>query len=358
MKPRQYVLLCPGPVNVTSAVRKAAVSVDLCHREPEFSDLQEGVRRKLLTIFGISKTHTVALVGGSGTAALEAMILSAVRPEEKLLVVDNGIYGERIYKIAAIHNIPAVRLQSSILEQPNLEVLENALRRDARIGAVAMVQHETSTGLLNPVEKIAALTKRYGKTFALDGISSLGAEELSFDGIGLCAGSAGKCLHGFPGFSFVLVSKAHRRRLSSMTRRSFYLDLAALLDSQEQGEPLFTPAVQLILGLNAALDDLLREGLRNRIRMYRMRSRYLRDGYDRLGFVPLLVRPLQCHTLTALRLPKRVSYEKIHDRLKKDGFVIYAGQSRLRREIFRISHMGQMTIQRMDGLLHSLAKVI
>ena len=316
---RQHVLLCPGPVNVTPEVRRAVAGPDLCHREPEFSTLLAGVRRTLLQLFGVARTHTVAIVSGSGTAALEAAVQASARPGRKLLVVENGVYGERIARIAAIHGVPTVRLRFPILQRPTLARIEAALRRDPRIETVAMVHHETSTGLLNPAREVAALARRYRRCVLLDAISSLGAEAVPVSAVDLCVGSAGKCLHGYPGLSFVLVAKRFLRCLVHLPARSLYLDLRTLLAAQEQGEPPFTPAVPLIQAFDAALEGLQREGLRRRIERYRTRAAFLRRGFARLGLTPLLPAALQGQTLTALKLPRGVPYEQLHDALKRHG---------------------------------------
>lgn len=354
MRAARQVLLCPGPVTVTPAVRRAIAGPDLCHREPEFSALLTRVRRKLLRVFGVARTHTVAIISGSGTAALESAVLASTRTGRRILVVENGIYGERIARIAVIHGIPAVRVKSPLLQRPSLERIAEALRRDPRIDAVAMVHHETSTGLLNPAREVARLARRHGKLFLLDAISSLGAEAVPVADVDLCVGSAGKCLHGYPGLSFVLVARRALARVATAPARSLYLNLQTLLKAQAAGEPPFTPAVPLIRAFDAALDALGREGLPARIRQYRARAAFLRRHFARLGLAPLLPSSVQGQTLTALRLPRGMRYQTLHDRLKAKGYVIYAGQSRLARQIFRIAHMGQLSSSDLRGFTQAL----
>lgn len=349
------VLLCPGPVNVTPAVRRAVAGPDLCHREPEFSALLTGVRRKLLRALGAATTHTVAIVSGSGTAALEAAVLASVRPGRKLLVVDNGVYGDRIARIAAIARIPVVRFTSPALAPLDLARLDAVIRRQAAVETVAIVHHETSTGILNPVAAVARLARRHGKAVLVDAISSLGAEPAPLAAMDLCVGSAGKCLHGYPGLSFVLVAKRFVPRLSRGPARSLYLDLRTLVESQEGGAPPFTPAVPLIQAFDTALDEWRREGVSTRIRRYRARAAFLRRGFDRLGLAPLAPRALQGHTLTALRLPPGVRYAPLHDAMKRAGYVIYAGQSEFRGTMFRIAHLGALTTSDLRGVLRALA---
>lgn len=352
-----YRLLCPGPVNVTSAVRRAVAGPDLCHREPEFSALLAGVRRKLAKAFGVTATHAPVIISGSGTAALESAVLASVRPGRKLLVIDNGVYGARIAHIATLYRIPVVAMKCPMLEPIDLAQIEAKLRRDTMIDTVAVVHHETSTGVLNPVAQIAAMARRAGKAVLVDAISSIGAEAVPLTQIDLCVGSAGKCLHGYPGLSFVFVAKRFVPRMTGPPR-SLYLDLRTALTAQEAGEPPFTPAVPLIQAFDIALDELLRQGVPARIRKYRARAAFLRRGFDRLGLQPLAPRALQCHSLTALRLPAGVTYDRLHDAMKREGYVIYAGQSQYRRTMFRIAHLGALSRSDVSGVLRALRRAL
>ena len=359
-KQRRSVLLCPGPVNISQHVRMALGQPDLCHREPEFSDLLQTTRAKLVHALGLDGRYTAVIFSGSGTAALEAAVLASTDPGRKLLVVNNGVYGSRIAHVARLREFPLVEVRSPILERPDLNRIAAALKRDSQIGTVAMVHHETSTGMLNPVEAVGALTKKYRRRFLVDAISSLGAErlDLSKDHVSLCVGSAGKCLHSVPGLSFVLCAQEEVPRIMKLKPRSLYLDLATTFKAQETGESPFTPAVPLFAAFHAALDELIKEGLRMRMARYRQRAAFLRDGFQRMGFKLLLKEEYLSNVLTALWLPKPATYPQLHDRLKKMGFVIYAGQSELQGKIFRVAHMGQLLQSDLKGFLKALKQVL
>lgn len=357
---RRQVLLCPGPVNTSAHVKAALGGPDICHREPEFSQLLQTVRGKLVHALGLDHRYTPVIIGGSGTAALEAAILSCLDGGRKLLVINNGVYGSRLAQIARIHEIPCVEIRSPVTERPDLSRVSAALRRDSHIGTVAMVHHETSTGMLNPVEEVAGLAKKYRRRLLVDAISSLGAEplDLSKHHIGICVGSAGKCLHGAPGLSFVLLSDEEAARVGKLKPRSLYLDLALQLKSQETGDPPFTPAVPLVAAFDAALNELVREKLKVRIARYRQRAVFLRQGFKKLGLKLLLEERILSNTLTALWVPQGRTYAQIHDGLKKAGFVIYAGQSELRGKIFRVAHMGQLLQADLKGLMQAMKAVL
>lgn len=344
LSPKRQILLCPGPVNTSAHVHAALGGPDQCHREPEFADMLQTVRAKLVHALGLDHRYSAVIVNGSGTAALEAAVVASVDPGQKLLVINNGVYGSRIVQIARIHQIPVVEIRSTLTERPDVSRVSAALKRDRQIGAVAMVHHETSTGMLNPVEEVGLLARKYRRRYMVDAISSIGGERLDLvkSCIGLCAGSAGKCLQGAVGLSFVLLSQEEAARVAKLKPRSLYLDLGLHLKAQEAGEPLFTPAVPLVAAFHAALDEFAREGVKNRIERYRERAVMLRAGFKKLGLSSVLDEKLQSNTLTALWLPKGREYKSIHHPLKKAGYVIYAGQSELKGKILRVAHMGQL----------------
>ncbi len=357
---QRLVLMNPGPVNVSERVRKTLLGPDICHREPEFSALLGSTREKLLRVFGISKTHTAAFFTGSGTSAVEAMLSSFADPHKKILVLSNGVYGERMKKILELADTPVISLVSPIGHFPDLAKVESLLKNDASIHGVAMVHHETSSGMLNPLAPVGALSKKYKKTFLVDAVSSLGAErvDLKKDGIGFAAGTSGKCLHGFPGVSFVIVSNEEAEKLEEKKPRSLYLDLRNALHHQKKNDTAFTPAVQIFYALHEALKELAEEGLEQRIANYAERSAVLEKGFIDLGLRFLVEKKHRSHVLTALWLPASVSYEKLHDRLKKEGFVIYAGQSALKDRIFRVANLGNMSRADLKRFLSSLGNIL
>ncbi len=357
---KRQILLCPGPVNTSAHVHAALGGPDQCHREPEFTELLQTIRVKLVHALGLDHRYSAVLINGSGTAALEAAVLSSVDPGQKLLVINNGVYGSRIAQIARIHQIPLVEVRSPITEQPDLTRVSAALKRDTHIGAVAMVHHETSTGLLNPVEEVCALARKSRKRFLVDAISSVGGERLDFSksNIGLCVGSAGKCLHGAPGLSFVLVAQEETPRLAKLKARSLYLNLTLHFKSQEAGEPPFTPAVPLVAAFGTALDELVREGVKDRIQRYRERAILLRTAFKKMGLKFLLDERVMSNSLTALWVPKEKSYDALHGALKKAGYIVYAGQSELKGKILRVAHMGQLLQADLKGFLQVLKDVV
>lgn len=356
------VLLNPGPVNVSDRVRRALTGPDLCHRESEFAALLSGIRQKLLKAFVPTalSDYTAVVLTGSGTAAVEAAVMSSVPHGKRVLVINNGVYGDRISSMVGVHRLGQSELKLEWGTQPDPEKLRLALRQHPEIHVVAMVHHETTTGLINPVKEIGEVVDSQNRVFIVDSVSGLGGEPLDIAGphIYMVAGTSGKCIQGFPGAAFVLVRKGFMERMKSYPKRSHYLHLPHYYEDEERGSIPFTPAVQVYAAFSEALDELLEEGVAARIQRYRRYAAMIRQKMHALGIKPVLAPELQSNSLTAFYLPDGLSYETLHDRLKEDGYVIYAGQGKLESKIFRIANMGALTEQDIAGFLAAFQRVV
>jgi 2-aminoethylphosphonate-pyruvate transaminase len=349
------ILLNPGPVNVSPRVAAALGRGDLCHREPECARLLARIRARLLELFAPRGGFTAVLITGSGTAALEAAVTSAVSDRGRLVVVANGVYGERIATMARAARIAHTVVRGEWTAPPDLAAVEAAVR-ESDVEAVAVVHHETTTGLVNPVGAVGRLAREHGKLLLVDSVSGLAGDRLDLDeaGADLVVGTGGKCIQGFPGMAFVLVRAAVLARLATYPPRSVYLALSTYAH-----EPVpFTPAVQVAYALDEALAELLEEGLAARITRYAAAASLLRAGFERLGLDCLLAPALRSNSVTSLRLPAGRTYGELHDGLKARGFVIYEGQGHLRSAIFRIANMGHLTGDDFTRCLGALAEVL
>ncbi len=299
---KKMILLNPGPVCTSERVRNALMKGDLCHREREFSTILGNTRKKILQAFAPNGDYTTAIITGSGTASLEAGICSSVSEKKKILIVNNGVYGERISRIASAYKLNKVELKYDWCERPDIKQIEDAVSRDPDIEVVAMVHHETTTGLLNPITDVGAITNKYGRTFFLDSVSGLGGEEIDLanDNVDICIGTANKCIQGLPGLSFVLLKQDEVKRLRNISPRSLYFNVISQLDEQqEKGECPFTPSVHTFYAFEEALDELLEEGVQGRLNRYKKASTYLREEFKRLDLKLLLPDELLSNTITA-----------------------------------------------------------
>jgi len=347
------ILLNPGPVNVSERVRQALLKPDICHRESEFNDLVEGIQDKLVRAFAPAGGYLPILVTGSGTAAVEAAVTSCLPPGRRILVVKNGVYSQRIATIAAAHKMQNMDIAGEWDQRFDTELVPVALRQNKAIEVVAVVHHETATGLVNPVKEIGAIAKKAGRILLVDGVSSLAGEELDFvsSNVGLIAGSSGKCIQGFPGVGFVMVRRDIMELMVTYEQRSVYFHLPTYYKHLEEGSVPFTPAVQLYYAFDEALSELLEEGVPNRIARYRKMARLLRNRMRAIRVKFFLREPLWSNTLTAFTLPEGVHYDHLHGLLKERGYIIYAGQAQLADKLFRVANMGALTEANITGFL-------
>ena len=355
------LLLNPGPVTLTERVRKSLLQPDLCHRESEFFDLQDEARRRLLSVYALDPTvWTAVLITGSGTAAVESMVAAVVPANGRLLVIENGVYGERMAQICAQYRIARERIIGDWMQPPDLDAI--AARLDGNVGGtrfthLAVVHHETTTGRLNDLGALGQLCRARGVHMLVDGVSSFGAEALDLGdaSIAAVAATANKCLHGVPGAAFVIVRRSALARAAS---RTYYLDLARLASLQDQRGTPFTPAVHVYYALVEALREFTEQGGRSaRHRHYAALAEQVRAGLQACGICPAIPSDQSSVVLRAYRLPAGLTYASLHDALKSEGFVIYAGQGDLSKTLFRISTMGNLTSADIDRLLTCFARL-
>ncbi|WP_321895804.1 2-aminoethylphosphonate aminotransferase [Burkholderia cepacia] len=345
------LLLNPGPVTLTERVRRSLLQPDLCHRESEFFDLQDEARARLVAAYELDPAEWAAvLMTGSGTAAVESMIAALVPQDGKLLVIENGVYGERITQIATQYGIAHEVLKHEWMQAPDLAQI--AAQLDAGgYSHVAVIHHETTTGRLNDLGAIAEVCRSRGVKMLVDGVSSFGAEAIDFAGgdIDAVAATANKCLHGVPGAAFVIV---RRSALAKAASRTYYLDLGRLAKLQDQRNTPFTPSVHAYYALVEALREFDEAGgWRARHAHYKALADQAQAGLAARGMPLVLPEGESSVVLRAYRLPQGVTYETLHDGLKARGFVIYAGQGGLSKELFRISTMGAIQAADVERLL-------
>ena len=357
---REWVLLNPGPANTSPRVRQALLMPDLCHREPEFFEVMRECRERLVRAAGAAPAFGAVLFTGSGTAAVEATLASAVPEGRALLVVNNGVYGDRMLRIARAHRIPAEALTYDFTTPASPADVARVLREHPEISHVAVVHHETTTGLLNPVEAVADVAATAGRRVIVDAMSSLFGEPLDVarEGVDYVTASANKCLQGIPGVSFVLARRTALEALKGGPVRSVYLDLLNHWTTQEQDNTPFTPAVQVLHAMREALLELDEEGAAARIARYAENCRVLRGGMAALGFDILVPPGARSNILTTFRLRPGLTYDALHDAMKRRGYVIYAGQGEIRTYAFRVSNMGTLTPKDMQAVVTAFAECL
>lgn len=328
-------------------------------RGPKFKPVLDRVRRGIVEALG-AEGYEAILLTGSGSSAMAAVLGSCLRPEERLLVVRNGAYGDRILEFARAIGQPVDDMELPYGHRPDLTEVE---RRLASCDAVAMVHGGTSTCTLNPVAEVGAIAKRLGKKFLMDGISSLFVEPIDLAAWNVAAvmGSCNKGLHSHPNMTCAIVRHDLLEDMARFASRTPSLELHKAWKSQVAGAHPYTIDPMSVLQVDAALSALQDEGgAAGRHAMYRARCEVLRPGYERLGLTIARFegQPLQSIG-TMLAIPEHTSYAALADRLAStvvDGhvFEIYSAQGKLSDRYFRLFHMGEYPLEVYDVFLRAL----
>jgi 2-aminoethylphosphonate-pyruvate transaminase len=330
----------------------------------EFNELVANVRGRLLALAGVSSGTgwEAVLLQGSGTFGVEAVFQTCVAPEGKVAVLANGAYGERIVQMLQYAKIAHCVLRAGEDTPLSAADLEDLLRRDADITHVAVVHCETTTGILNPIEKLGRTAKGHGKCYVVDAMSSFGAIPIDVEGCGIdfLVSSSNKCVEGVPGFSFVFCRRAMLAACEGFAR-SLSLDLLGQLKGFEKnGQFRYTPPTHAILAFEQALTELEREGgIAARGERYRQNHEVLLRGMRELGFQVYLDRRVQSHIITAFLSPQdpHFSFEAFYRKLSERGFIIYPGKL-TRVDTFRIGNIGRLFPEDMEQLVQAIRAVL
>lgn len=354
------ILLTPGPLTTAEETRRAMLR-DWGSRDGDFIALTAEVRNRLLAIANAAGTHAAVPLQGSGTFIVEASIGTLVGPQDKLLVLINGAYGERIAKIARRIGRAVETLDWDETEPVDPGRVARALDADSAITHVAVIHCETTTGLLNPLADIAAVVAKAGRKLLVDAMSSFGALPLDLSVLPATAvmASSNKCLEGTPGLGFALI-ETQALAGTSGNSPSLSLDLFEQWRGFEaNGQWRFTPPVQVLAALGEALRLLEAEGgIAARLARYRENCDILIDGMARLGFPLLLDRALQAPIIATFRHPDRpFQFERFYQALAARGFVIYPGKLS-RAESFRIGCIGAVDAADYRRLLAAIEEIM
>ncbi len=359
---KDKVLFTPGPLTTSKTVKQSMLC-DLGSRDTEFIQAIEQVRQKTLDIGKVSdKTYTAIPLQGSGTYAVEAVVSTATPPDGKWLVIVNGVYGERINKIINILNLNKTILAYNESSLPDLKEIEKTLAEENDITHVAIIHCETTTGLINPIEEVGKIVKKYNKIYFVDAMSSFGAVPIDFETscIDYLASTANKNIEGVPGVSFV-IAKKDILNATKGNARSLVLDLREQwLGLDKDGQFRFTPPTHVILAFNQALDELVMEGgVEGRAERYRENQKLLVTGMREMGFQEYLDEEIQGYIITSFIYPKHPNFlfEKFYNILNEKSYVIYPGKVS-DKDCFRIGSCGRLFKSDMKDLLAAIKETI
>lgn len=332
------ILLNPGPATISMRVKKAQVVPDICPREKEFGDLMQKISQGLLDFVANPQEAECVLFGGSGTLAVESVLSSVVGESNKLAIIVNGAYGARMCEIAQYHQLNFVKFESDFLEPIDFVKLQEFLEKE-KPQFLSVVHSETTSGLLNDLEKISHIAKPLGIKIIADCMSSFACYEISLDEVDFIVASSNKNIQGVAGIGFVIARKEDL--MQAKYARSLYLDLKAQYEYfQKYYQMRFTPPVQVAYALYEAILELKEEGLKNRFLRYQKSNEILREGLGQMGFD---IYPKASHSviITSINIPESIEFESLHHFCKERGFTIYPGKI-AGKEMFRIANIGEI----------------
>ncbi len=357
------LLFTPGPLSTSLTVKEAMLK-DMGSRDHVFINAVKDIRNGLLQLAHVGKEdgYECVIIQGSGTFAVESVISSVVGEKDKLLVLANGAYGERIVKMAVIHrlNHEVLRFDEDAVVTP--EATEAFLKDHPGITHVACIHSETTTGLFNPVAEIGAVCKKYGKIFIVDAMSSFGgvAMDMKSMQIDFLVSSSNKCIEGVPGFAFALCKRSELEKAKGQAR-SLSLDLYDQWAGLEaSGQFRFTPPTLSLMAFRQAMKELEEEGgIPARELRYKSNKQTLDEGMTALGFKQYLKPGIQGHIISSFLYPSDTgfNFERFYEKLNKRGFVIYPGKLS-RANAFRIGNIGQIFPDDVKALLIAIEEVL
>jgi len=358
---KKYLLFTPGPVNVAKNVLRAICNDDICHREADFDCLLQSVENNLLKLFEVKKVsdYRAVVITGSGTAANES-ILSSVVGEKNILILSNGEFGERLFNISKIHNKNTFLLEFPWGEKFDFEKIETYLESH-KIDMVAMVHHETSSGMLNSLEKVGALVKACDAMFIVDCVSSAGAEVIDVEKchISFLSGSSSKAIASYPGLSFVIGKTEEFEKLRDLPIKTTYLNLYKFYHFINTfSQTPNTPAVHLFYALDQALVNILKEGPSNRYASLKSRADLLRRGMLKLGLKFLIDQTEMSSVLTTVHIPVHIDIDEFRKKLREKSIIIYEGKGRFKNRVFQVGNIGELTFDEIQFFLDSLRNIL
>jgi len=359
---KDHFLFCPGPVMVSNRLRQALLHPDMCHRVPAFERCIQNIQKNLLKIYRADDAYTILLITGSGTAANETVISSYFSPRDKVLLIKNGEFGERLAELLAIHEVKTTTVSCDWGTSVDVSDIETRLEQDPEITTIMMVFHETSTSIINPVSQVGGLAARYGKHYVVDGVSAVGGEDVDVvrDHIDFCTCSSNKCLASLPGVGIICAKKSELERTKDNRTRVAYLNLHRLYKMSETlHQTPNTPSVTMFLALEAAVDRLLEEGLENQINRHKRCARIIREGVKEMGLELLAGDEIASNTVTSVFLPEEVQLDEFIEKMEDRGFTLYPGKGVLKeKNMFQIANMGEVNEEMCTYLLKAMKETI
>ena len=338
-------LMTPGPTPVPPEVLGAMSAPIVHHRGPEFKEVYARLIERLRIV---ARTKgDVLLFTASGSGAMESAVTNVCSPGDRVLVVSAGRFGERWIGLADRFGCDVVALQYAWGETPRADDVAAKLDEMGGAHAVFLTHSDTSTGVVADVGEMAARVAGSGALVVVDAVSSLGAIPVAADewGLDVVVSGSQKALMTPPGLALATASPRALEAAARSTTPRFYFDWLRTREAQEKSLAPFTPAISLVVGLDAALSLLLEQGLEAVYDRHVRLGRACRAGAKAMGLELFSPDEDRSAVVTAIRMPDDVDASAVVLSLReRQGVTVAGGQDQLRGKIVRIGHIGYMDL--------------
>ena len=358
MKP--YQLALPGPTEYDPRVLKELSRPMLPHYGEEWLEIYNKIISRLQQVYQTS--NRVFVIPSSGSGAIDAVFTSL--GAKKGLILSNGTFGRRMLSISSRNLCEATVIEVEPGRPFDMDCVEKALRQ-ADFDLLAVVHGETSTGMLNELDPLSDLCRKYGLLFIVDAVSTLGGVPLNVDGqiIDFCISASQKALGAPPGLATVSISERGWQAMpAEQSIKSWYLNLKTWLYYCEDWAdwhpyPVTLP-VQLMFALGKALELIVEDGLPARWKLHQSSAEYVQAEFERMGISSLVADPCRrLPTVTAATLPEGLCSRELQRYLReKHRILVAGGVGQLQDKIFRIGQMGYSARPKLVGRVVSGVK--
>lgn len=355
------LLLTPGPVTTTASV-KQAMMVDRTFGGPDVIGDLTFARDYLVALVHGEGSYVTVPLPGTATYANEAVMAGLVPAGGKVLIHSNGVYGDRLIDIATFLRKPHAVIRTAPFEPPTAAQFEAAIAADPTITHVFVVHCETSVGILNPIEEIAAVCQRTGRRLLIDAVASFGAVELDARRLGFDALtiSSNKCMQSVPGVGWTIARKDVLEGAKGNCP-SQALDLWSQYQQLERAKSIRnTPPTQVLAAFAQACREHQAEGgTAARLARYRRNWKRLVDGMRQLGFRTVVPDAYASPIVASFHNPEHpaFTFEALFEGMKRRGFIIFPGRVAL-ANTFRIACIGDVHEHDIAEAMQAVAETI
>ncbi len=349
-------LRIPGPTGLPPTVREAGAHQMINHRGPEFAAMLGRILGGMQPFFGT--TSDIAVVTTAGTGGLEAAVVNTLSPGDRVLGVSIGSFGDRFARIARTYGADVTKIDAEWGEAIDPAELREALRANPGVRAVLLTHNETSTGVMNPIAELAAAIREEtpDALVLVDSVSGLGAVPFEMDawGVDVVVTGSQKAWMSAPGLAMIAASPRAWAAMETATMPRVYLDLRAHRESHAAGQTPWTPAIAVFYQVDEGIRLMQAEGATGVFARHEACAAAARAGLTALGFELFADQRFASRTVTAALVPEDLDWKAFNAELKRRGLVLAGGQGKLTGKIFRLGHLGSVTVEEILGAMSAL----